>query len=137
MVCANPDLVVMHGARLALCAGALAQWYEEMGGQVRWHGKPYRSVYDSCTALLGIADQPRILAVGDSLRTDIAGAQRRVSTASLSPAASMPPNSASAAKASPIWRASTPHWPPVPLSGGNCVRSPSPAGFPGSRPPAQ
>ena len=28
MVCANPDLVVMHGSRLALCAGALAQWYE-------------------------------------------------------------------------------------------------------------
>ena len=42
MVCANPDLVVMHGDRLALCAGALAQWYEEAGGQVRWHGKPFR-----------------------------------------------------------------------------------------------
>ncbi len=74
MVCANPDLVVMHGARLALCAGALAQWYEHEGGQVRWHGKPYRSVYDSCMSLLGIADHSRILAVGDSLRTDIAGA---------------------------------------------------------------
>ncbi len=74
MVCANPDLVVMHGARLALCAGALAQWYERQGGHVRWHGKPYRSVYDSCLALLGIDDRSRILAVGDSLRTDIAGA---------------------------------------------------------------
>ena len=74
MVCANPDLLVMHGARLALCAGALAQWYEQEGGRVRWHGKPYRSVYDSCLALLGIADRSRILAVGDSLRTDIAGA---------------------------------------------------------------
>ena len=74
MVCANPDLVVMHGERLALCAGALAQWYEQRGGQVRWHGKPYRSVYDSCLALLGIDDRSRILAVGDSLRTDIAGA---------------------------------------------------------------
>ncbi|MGH7045935.1 MAG: TIGR01459 family HAD-type hydrolase [Stellaceae bacterium] len=74
MICANPDLVVMHGARLALCAGALSQWYEEQGGRVRWHGKPYRSVYDSCLCLLGIADRSRILAVGDSLRTDIAGA---------------------------------------------------------------
>lgn len=74
MVCANPDLVVMHGAKLALCAGALAQWYEGESGRVRWHGKPYRSVYDSCLALLGIADRSRILAVGDSLRTDIAGA---------------------------------------------------------------
>jgi len=74
MVCANPDLVVMHGGRLALCAGALAQWYEESGGRVRWHGKPFPSVYDSCLDLLGIDDRSRILAVGDSLRTDIAGA---------------------------------------------------------------
>jgi HAD superfamily hydrolase (TIGR01459 family) len=74
MVCANPDLVVMHGGRLALCAGALAKWYEEAGGRVRWHGKPFRSVYDTCLGLLAIEDRSRILAVGDSLRTDIAGA---------------------------------------------------------------
>ena len=74
MVCANPDLVVMHGGHLALCAGALAHWYEQSGGRVRWHGKPFRSVYDTCLDLLGIHDRSRILAVGDSLRTDIAGA---------------------------------------------------------------
>jgi len=74
MVCANPDLVVMHDGHLALCAGALAQWYEQGGGRVRWHGKPYVSVYDTCLDLLGIDDRSRILAVGDSLRTDIAGA---------------------------------------------------------------
>jgi HAD superfamily hydrolase (TIGR01459 family) len=74
MICANPDIVVMHGSRLALCAGALAKWYEEAGGCVRWHGKPFRSVYDTCVRLLGIDDSSRILAVGDSLRTDIAGA---------------------------------------------------------------
>jgi HAD superfamily hydrolase (TIGR01459 family) len=75
MICANPDLVVNHGGDLALCAGALAQFYESAGGFVRWHGKPYRSVYDTCLGLLGIADQARILAVGDSLRTDLAGAE--------------------------------------------------------------
>jgi HAD superfamily hydrolase (TIGR01459 family) len=74
MVCANPDLVVMHGGRLALCAGALARWYEEAGGRVRWHGKPFASVYDACLNLLGNSERSRILAVGDSLRTDIAGA---------------------------------------------------------------
>ena len=74
MICANPDIVVMHGNRLALCAGALAKWYEEAGGRVRWHGKPFRSVYDTCVELLGIDDCSRILAVGDSVRTDIAGA---------------------------------------------------------------
>src|SRR6266700_3699825 len=74
MVCANPDLVVIHGGRPALCAGALALEYERLGGRVRWHGKPHASVYDSCLALLGIAERRRILAIGDSLRTDIAGA---------------------------------------------------------------
>jgi HAD superfamily hydrolase (TIGR01459 family) len=74
MVCANPDLVVMHRSKLVLCAGGLAQWYESEGGRVRWHGKPYPSVYDRCLTLLGIVDRSRVLAVGDSLRTDIAGA---------------------------------------------------------------
>ena len=74
MVCANPDLVVVHEGRRVICAGAVALRYEEMGGRVRWHGKPFPSVYTTCFALLGIADRRRILAVGDSLRTDIAGA---------------------------------------------------------------
>jgi HAD superfamily hydrolase (TIGR01459 family) len=74
MVCANPDLVVMHEERMAICAGALAQRYEAIGGRVRWHGKPFPSVYETCFGLLGITDRRRILAVGDSLRTDIAGA---------------------------------------------------------------
>jgi HAD superfamily hydrolase (TIGR01459 family) len=74
MVCANPDLVVIHDGKPALCAGALAEDYERLGGRVRWHGKPYPSVYDSCLGLLGISDRRRILAIGDSLRTDIAGA---------------------------------------------------------------
>lgn len=74
MVCANPDLVVIHNGRPALCAGALAEHYEAVGGRVRWHGKPHPSVYDSCIGLLGIADRRRLLAIGDSLRTDIAGA---------------------------------------------------------------
>jgi HAD superfamily hydrolase (TIGR01459 family) len=74
MVCANPDFVVIHNGRPALCAGALAQRYEELGGTVRWHGKPYRSVYDSCLERMNVADRRLLLAVGDSLRTDIAGA---------------------------------------------------------------
>jgi HAD superfamily hydrolase (TIGR01459 family) len=74
MVCANPDLVVTHKGKLALCAGALAHWYETEGGEVRWHGKPHPAVYKACFDLLGSADRARFLAVGDSLRTDIAGA---------------------------------------------------------------
>ncbi len=74
MICANPDLVVIHQGRRSICAGAVAQRYEAMGGRVRWHGKPFPSVYATCFALLEIEDRRRILAVGDSLRTDIAGA---------------------------------------------------------------
>jgi HAD superfamily hydrolase (TIGR01459 family) len=74
MLCANADLHVMQGDDLIVCAGMLATVYEELGGRVRWHGKPHGSVYAACLGLLGIADRSRILCVGDSLRTDIAGA---------------------------------------------------------------
>jgi HAD superfamily hydrolase (TIGR01459 family) len=74
MVCANPDLVVHHQGRRAICAGAIAQRYEALGGVVRWHGKPFAAVYSTAMTLLAISDPRRILAIGDSLRTDIAGA---------------------------------------------------------------
>jgi HAD superfamily hydrolase (TIGR01459 family) len=74
MVCVNPDLVVVLGDKAYICAGALAQRYEALGGRVAWHGKPYQAVYETAFRLLGVADKRRILAVGDSLRTDIAGA---------------------------------------------------------------
>jgi HAD superfamily hydrolase (TIGR01459 family) len=74
MVCANPDLVVHRLCPPAISAGALAQRYEAIGGTVRWHGKPYPGVYKRALELMGISDPKRILAIGDSLRTDIAGA---------------------------------------------------------------
>jgi HAD superfamily hydrolase (TIGR01459 family) len=73
MVCANPDLEVIRGGQRILCAGALAQRYASWGGDVRSLGKPDPSIYAPVLALLGV--QPdRVLAIGDSLRTDIAGA---------------------------------------------------------------
>ena len=74
MVCANPDLTVMRGPEVLICAGSLAQAYEAEGGTVRWHGKPFPGVYRTCMALLGIKDKRRIAGVGDSPRTDVAGA---------------------------------------------------------------
>ncbi|WP_044560919.1 TIGR01459 family HAD-type hydrolase [Azospirillum sp. B4] len=74
MVCANPDLVVHVGPQLVICAGELARRYEELGGDVRQHGKPYPGVYARCFTLLGDIPRSRVLAVGDSLRTDMAGA---------------------------------------------------------------
>ena len=74
MVCANPDLEVMIGDRIVECAGALARRYAALGGEVRYHGKPHPPVYRRCFDLLGIPDRSRILAIGDTLHTDIAGA---------------------------------------------------------------
>jgi len=74
MVCANPDLMVIHRGNVEICAGAIARRYEELGGRVQYFGKPHPPIYGDCLALLGVADRRRILAIGDSLRTDIAGA---------------------------------------------------------------
>jgi HAD superfamily hydrolase (TIGR01459 family) len=74
MICANADLYVMQGDEIIRCAGILAKRYEDHGGTVRWHGKPFPSVYHGCFRLLGGLDPARILAVGDNLATDIAGA---------------------------------------------------------------
>ncbi len=82
MICANPDIVVRWGDRLVYCAGALAQLYDELGGEVIHGGKPHTPIYDQAMARLkmlpamqgSIIDKSRILAIGDSLATDIAGA---------------------------------------------------------------
>jgi HAD superfamily hydrolase (TIGR01459 family) len=75
MICANPDLEVIRGCRREICAGAIAQAYEEIGGEVRYHGKPHPGVYQDCFALIDPPARDRIAAIGDSLRTDIAGAR--------------------------------------------------------------
>lgn len=76
MLCLNPDLEVVKisGERFA-CAGVMAHQYAALGGEVVWFGKPYRAVYEQCMAMLAPASKARILAVGDSLETDIPGAQ--------------------------------------------------------------
>lgn len=71
MMCANPDLRVGRGDRMVSCAGLLVDAYERMGGDARWMGKPHKMVFEVAGEMLG----GRLLMVGDSLRTDIAGAQ--------------------------------------------------------------
>lgn len=75
MVCANPDLEVIRGGLRVLCAGALAARYRELGGDVRFLGKPDPAIYRRALELLCLPSG-RVLAVGDSLRTDVAGATR-------------------------------------------------------------
>lgn len=73
-ICANPDLVVVYAGKLEYCPGSLAARYEELGGAVMYHGKPHAPVYARALRTLGSPDPRRVLCVGDSLRTDIAGA---------------------------------------------------------------
>ena len=73
MLCANPDLEIVRGGRRILCAGMLARFYEQFGGSVRSIGKPHPEVYRIVRSMLDLPSA-RILAVGDALATDIAGA---------------------------------------------------------------
>jgi len=73
MICANPDLQVIRGGVRVLCAGSLAVRYQELGGDVRSIGKPDPTIYQPVLQSLGLS-VGRVLAVGDALHTDIAGA---------------------------------------------------------------
>ena len=83
LICANPDIVVERGDRLIYCAGAIAELYRELGGEVIFYGKPHRPIYERAMQLAtehngkGNGQMPalsRVLAIGDSVRTDLAGA---------------------------------------------------------------
>lgn len=79
MVCANPDLVVERGDRLLYCAGALAELYRALGGDVVFGGKPHRPIYEQAVSLAAerrarAVGLDRVLAIGDSVRTDLEGA---------------------------------------------------------------
>jgi HAD superfamily hydrolase (TIGR01459 family) len=78
-ICANPDLVVHRGGVEIYCAGAIAQAYEALGGQTVYAGKPHAPIYEAALAAAGAAhgaplERSRVLAIGDAMRTDIAGA---------------------------------------------------------------
>ena len=79
-VCANPDLVVDVGGRLYLCAGAIADLYEKLGGEVYWAGKPHLPAYGSAHVFAekirgASIPKDRILGIGDAVRTDLKAAE--------------------------------------------------------------
>lgn len=78
MICANPDLIVERGHKMIPCAGAMAAYYDQLGGKTRIAGKPHKPIYD---AVLSVAREmrgdlkiDRILAIGDGMPTDVRGA---------------------------------------------------------------
>lgn len=79
LLCANPDIVVDRGESREWCAGALAQLYQEMGGEALYFGKPYAPIYDLARRRLGqlgeLPPDSRIVCIGDGVGTDVLGAQ--------------------------------------------------------------
>lgn len=76
MHCLNPDRVVVRGGAREPCAGAIADRYIDLGGQVEWYGKPFPAIYRHALRLAGNPVPEAVLAVGDGLNTDILGAAR-------------------------------------------------------------
>jgi HAD superfamily hydrolase (TIGR01459 family) len=74
MHCLNPDRMVIRGGVPEVCAGAIADLYEMLGGRVTWYGKPHPAIYAHALRLAGNPPKDEVLAVGDSLRTDVLGA---------------------------------------------------------------
>jgi HAD superfamily hydrolase (TIGR01459 family) len=76
MICANPDISRFHEGRLVEAPGVLARRYEELGGEVFYHGKPWPAIYGTCLAALPSCGRGRVIAVGDSIEHDVLGARR-------------------------------------------------------------
>lgn len=76
MHCLNPDRLVIRDGVAEPCAGAIADVYEGLGGQVSWYGKPYPAIYGHARHLAGDPPPHQVLAIGDGLETDILGAAR-------------------------------------------------------------
>lgn len=76
LICPNPDRkVVRQSGEIMPCAGLIGEYYARRGGEVRWFGKPYPGVYEDCFEYFGTDDVSRMVAIGDGLHTDIAGAR--------------------------------------------------------------
>jgi len=74
-LCLNPDKIMITPEGLAFGAGRIGELYEELGGRVVWIGKPHRAIYDVALGKAGDPDPADVIAIGDSMEHDIAGAR--------------------------------------------------------------
>ncbi len=75
-ICSNPDMTMLTPSGKAFGAGAIAQRYQSLGGEVEWFGKPYPAIYAEALGRLQPVDRARVLAIGDSPAHDILGGAR-------------------------------------------------------------
>ena len=74
MIVADSDETYPSRGAIRLGPGWLARLYGAMGGPLVEFGKPHWPIYDAASAVLEQPPRAKILAIGDNLLTDIAGA---------------------------------------------------------------
>lgn len=78
LICTNPDRVIPTSSGPKLGPGAVAHAYAEEGGPTFLYGKPHPPIYEEArrrVLALEAASPARIIAIGDLLETDVAGAK--------------------------------------------------------------
>ena len=80
LICANPDEIVYRGDKMISCAGGMAKYYSSLGGDIKSYGKPHQEIYEHAFNIIkkeGMCEsKSEILAIGDSIKTDIYGAEK-------------------------------------------------------------
>ncbi|WP_435086305.1 TIGR01459 family HAD-type hydrolase [Candidatus Pelagibacter bacterium nBUS_33] len=76
MICSNPDKFVFDGKvkKFVLQVGAIAEYYNNIGGKVIYIGKPHKEIYNYALKNLNFKKN-RVLMIGDNTQTDILGAR--------------------------------------------------------------
>lgn len=74
-ICANPDVTVVRDNVPHFVNGAAAGWYENHGGKVLYIGKPYPEIFEYALDRTESICAKSVM-IGDSLSTDILGANR-------------------------------------------------------------
>ena len=74
-LCLNPDICTVKGQQVVPETGLLGKYYELIGGEVIYYGKPYRRIYEYALEVSGVTDKSKVIAIGDNINTDIKGAK--------------------------------------------------------------
>ena len=75
VLCLNPDICTVKGDKLVPETGLLGKYYELIGGEVIYYGKPHKRIYEYALEVSGIANKSKVIAIGDNVDTDIKGAK--------------------------------------------------------------
>ena len=75
VLCLNPDICTVKGEKLVPEAGLLGKYYELIGGEVIYYGKPHKRIYEYALEVAGVTDKSKVIAIGDNVDTDIKGAK--------------------------------------------------------------